>query len=106
VRVEVLPLAKVMEEMASSDGISHNFKISDSSQQRLSSQLNLWEDITKVAPAAIREEEVRGNVIGIISLAQAKELKLIFDSQDARLPYGVTRQNKWSVPIIPDDFQD
>ena len=69
---------------------------------------NWGEDITNDAPAAISEEEVMGNILGIVLLAEAKQLKLIFDDpQDARTrPYGVTRNNEcMTVPILPDKFQ-
>jgi hypothetical protein len=65
---------------------------------------NWGEDITKVALAALSEEEVIGNVLGIVSLKEAQQLKLIFDPQDTRRSFWVTRNTEWKVPILPEDF--
>ena len=40
---------------------------------------NWGDNITKVAPAAISEEEVMGYILGIVLLAEAKQPQLIFD---------------------------
>jgi hypothetical protein len=62
---------------------------------------NWGEDITKVAPAAISEKELTGNVLGIVSLKEAKQLQLIFDPRDARRPFGTATNKIWRMPHLP-----
>ena len=65
---------------------------------------NWGEDITKVAPAAISEKELTGNVLGIVSLKEAKQLQLIFDPRDARRPFGTATNKIWRMPHLPQEF--
>jgi hypothetical protein len=77
----------------------------DLEEEQLSLSANWGDNITKIVPASISDNDVTGNVLGIVSLAKAKSLGLIFDNQDAREPYAsATRTHKWSMPAIPTKF--
>jgi hypothetical protein len=77
----------------------------DPEEEEQSLSANWGDNITKIAPVSISDSDVIGNVLGIVSLAEAKSLGLIFDNQDAREPYvGATRTHKWSMPAMPVEF--
>ena len=67
---------------------------------------NWEEDITKVAPTAISAEEITGNILGIVSLAKAKQLELIFDPRYARRQFGTSTNKIWHAPNIPQEFTE